>query len=346
MHRRADSPFVRILRPPRLNGIILAIFALVIFYLLRFALIPFALAGALALVATPLVEPLARKMPRPLAGTLVFVVLLALLGGLGYWLAIVVEPAARDLNRDAPQLFRALIHRLTGADHARFMDADVDAQSLTNSASGAIRNLFGGPAQALAIAAGAAMGAFLTLLLTLFFLLSGAQLAAGALKLLPPNRRPATAALAARLRPMLMRYLIGVITISITMGTLSYIAFGPCIGLPHATMIAIATAVLETIPVIGPIAAAALVGVIAISTGSTAIVIGVVVGALLLRLLIDQLLAPIIFGKAVSLHPAVVLLALIVGATLYGILGVLLAVPVAAAIRIALQMQYGESTTE
>ena len=64
-----------------------------------------------------------------------------------------------------------------------------------------------------------------------------------------------------------------------------------------------------------------------------------------LRLGVDDILAPVVLGRSVSAHPAVVRLAYVLGAVLYGVVGLLLAAPAAACLRIALQDAYGEGAS-
>jgi len=67
-----------------------------------------------------------------------------------------------------------------------------------------------------------------------------------------------------------------------------------------------------------------------------------VVYVVLLRLSIDQLVAPIVLGRAARVHPTVVIFCFLSGALLFNIVGVVLAVPVALAIKVALSTIYGE----
>jgi predicted PurR-regulated permease PerM len=78
-------------------------------------------------------------------------------------------------------------------------------------------------------------------------------------------------------------------------------------------------------PVVGPISAALLMGFV-----------------LALRLSIDNIIGPIVLGHAARLHPVVVIAGFVGGAMLFGIVGLLLAVPMAVCIKIALEHYYAE----
>jgi predicted PurR-regulated permease PerM len=61
-----------------------------------------------------------------------------------------------------------------------------------------------------------------------------------------------------------------------------------------------------------------------------------------LRLSIDNLVGPLVLGKAARLHPVVVIMAFVCGAMLFGVVGLLLAVPVAVCIKLTLEHYYAE----
>jgi predicted PurR-regulated permease PerM len=100
----------------------------------------------------------------------------------------------------------------------------------------------------------------------------------------------------------------------------------------YAILLSVIAGVLELVPIIGPIIAAIPAVLLAATAGP-----GVIVAALVLYTLIQQVennfLVPKIQGDAVELHPAVVMFAIIVGGSLAGLLGAILALPITAALR-------------
>ena len=194
----------------------------------------------------------------------------------------------------------------------------------------------------------AGLGGLLMFILTIstfcYFLVSGPKIARGVLWVFPPWLRPPVERVAVTMRPFLFRYIVGMLTVISTTVVLCWIGLGPILHLPNAVVLALLVGLLEFFPVVGAVASALLLGLAAISQGSIGVVVGVTVFTLVLRLLIDQVIAPLIYGKASSLHPAAVLFAFLVGGTLYGVLGLLLAVPAAATIKVALILMYDSST--
>jgi predicted PurR-regulated permease PerM len=95
-------------------------------------------------------------------------------------------------------------------------------------------------------------------------------------------------------------------------------------------------------PVIGPLSSAILVGIVAAQQATltaAALLMGLV---LALRLSIDNIIGPIVLGHAARLHPVVVIAGFVCGAMLFGVVGLLLAVPTAVCIKIALEHYYAE----
>jgi len=338
--------------PNRRWGLAVAVAAaLLLAYPLRFALIPFVIAGGLAYVATPAVEWLSRRLRwrRWIAATAVFVLCLTLLAGLGWWIKAVVFPDAVELTQSLPEMLRKVFVDAAGSDHVRLFGHDLSADAVIGEAGSSVRAMAGGEG-GVGEALFAGLGALLMFVLTIstfcYFLVSGPTLARGVLWLFPPWLRPSVAGVAATMKPFLFRYVVGMLVVISSTCVLSWIGLGPVLHLPHAVVLALLVGLLEFFPVVGAVASALLLGLAAVSQGSIGVVIGVALFTLALRLVIDQVIAPLIYGKASALHPAAVLFAFLVGATLYGVLGLLLAVPGAATIKVILKRYYGETDSD
>jgi predicted PurR-regulated permease PerM len=84
------------------------------------------------------------------------------------------------------------------------------------------------------------------------------------------------------------------------------------------------------------------VGIVALSTGGPTLAIAAVGFLFVLRQIEDVLIMPNVLGRAVHLHPLVALFAVVVGSTAFGVVGTFLALPVAAAIGVALHEFFPE----
>jgi predicted PurR-regulated permease PerM len=175
-----------------------------------------------------------------------------------------------------------------------------------------------------------------------YFMISGPRLASGTIWLLPPERRNSVEILLPKLVPALRRYLVGVVLVVVFTAALAWIGFGLIFHLPNAVLLSITVGVLEMIPAIGPAISMAIAGLVAIQRASfigTAFLMAYAIG---LRLVIDNLFGPLVLGQAARVHPVVIIIAFVIGAMLFGAVGLLLAVPIVVVIRTALQHYYSE----
>ncbi len=194
---------------------------------------------------------------------------------------------------------------------------------------------------AVKIGIGSAAGLVLTFVLIPYFLISGPRLWEGALWLVPPERRHSVQEMLPALVPMLRRYVVGLICVVIYTAVVAYIGFGPVFGVPNPALLAVVVGVLELIPVVGPLTSMLLIGLSALQQGIFAAVF-LMAYALALRLSIDNLVGPLALGRAVTVHPVVVIFGFVTGVMLFGVIGLLLAVPTAACIKLILEHYYAE----
>lgn len=169
----------------------------------------------------------------------------------------------------------------------------------------------------------------LALVLTFFAIKDGTQMQAWARSIVPRRRRAQADEVARSAWTTMGGYLRG----SAMLGILEGLIIGGAMTLVGAHL-ALPVAVLTFAAAFVPLVGATVAGVIAVlvtlaSAGVTEALIVAVV-ALLVQQFDNELLAPWIFGKALSLHPVVILLSIAVGTALFGIVGTLLAVPVTA----------------
>jgi predicted PurR-regulated permease PerM len=108
----------------------------------------------------------------------------------------------------------------------------------------------------------------------------------------------------------------------------------------------LATGLLEIVPLLGPAASAVLVGLFAIEQASSAwSIVAYALYATALRISIDQFFGPIVLGKAAYVRPVLVIFCFLAGGYLFGVIGVLLAVPAALALKVVLGQHYREGVS-
>jgi predicted PurR-regulated permease PerM len=198
-----------------------------------------------------------------------------------------------------------------------------------------------GAAQIGRMAIGAVFGVILFLVLLFYFLIEGPRLAAGTLALAPPEHRPGLQSFAVQAHPILFRYITGLVVIVLFTALVVWVGVGPVFHLPHPWLLAITTGVLELLPVAGPTISACLLGGTAVNHGGTVWTFaGFAVFCFAVRIGVDQVVGPIVLGRAVRLSPIVVIFAFLAGGMLFGMLGVILAIPAMAMIKLALENYY------
>jgi predicted PurR-regulated permease PerM len=163
-----------------------------------------------------------------------------------------------------------------------------------------------------------------------------AELRAGLYAFLPPSWRDEARAIAGIVSDVFGRWLRGQLLLSVVVGVVTFVgllivgALVDPIFARLAVLLAVIAGVLEFLPFIGPTLAAipaALVG-LTVSVEATVAVIGLY---LVIQGLENYLIVPKVQSESVSLEPAIVIVALVIGATLAGFLGAILALPVTAA---------------
>ena len=317
---------------------------LVFTYLLRYVLLPFVAAAALAYVARPVMRWMRAHLrhPRWAAALTVYVAFLAVLAAVGYGIRAVVVPDLEAMFTNGTELLHQFLVHLCHGETITFLGTQYTATQLADYVMRQRQNVKGPEAvvEVAEIGFAVIMGFVLTLVLLAFFLFTGPALTEGLLWLVPPYLRPRVRDLAIQIDPVLGRYLRGVALIVLYTAAVTWIVTGLFFRVPHAILLSLAVGVLELLPVIGPILSFVAFGLVAIQQHGFGEIIGFGVFAIALRLSIDQLVGPVVLGRAARLPAVVIIFAFLAGGALYGILGVVLAIPFAASVKIVLQNLY------
>ncbi len=305
-------------------------------------LLPFVMAAIVALLCAPLIDRVRQRTgwPRSLVAWLLFVLLFSGTALLGW---LLVPPLLQDLlgvGADLPGATQTLLQGLLQNRLAATLD--LDSARLTNELLQSLRSRVGGnPLLALgALGMGGIFGFLLFWVLLAYLLADEPRICAGLFWLVPPAKRSFARRLWSDLAPTLRRYFGGVALVVAYTSVAAYLGLGLFLGLHHALLLAVLTGILELIPMVGPLAAALIAGLIAIEQSGASHVVAYVGYATALRLSIDQLVGPIVLGRSGHLSPVLVIFCFLTGGVLFGITGVIVAVPVALAIRAVLGAHY------
>lgn len=320
---------------------IAAILALAFLYLIRTILPPFIIAAILAYVLVPGVDALAERLRvRRLFIVLALYALLLLGLGLLFWR---LEPSlmfeVRSLRRDSVQVVHSAIVQTVGAEQFDILGNTYDAELLARSIVDQVRQTLNSPTSAIQFAQAMVQGiaqVALTLIALFYLLLDWEFLAALIFRFVPIEERPRVGALAQSIHKILGQYLRGQLVLIGLMASVTWVFLQFLFHVPFAFAIAVSTGFLEVIPLAGPVVAAGIASVAAISRGGVTLAIQVIVFYTILRQIEDQLVAPNVLGRAVHVHPLAAIFAVLAGGVLAGPLGLILGVPVAAAVNVIL----------
>jgi predicted PurR-regulated permease PerM len=329
-------------------AILLVVLAALLINQLQWVLLPFVIAGLVAYICAPAIEWFAERtrLPRALFAVAAFLALLvfaSLLAMLGMPSLI---GGLRNIVTDLQGIVTDVVRGAIGSAQVTLMGEAMNAEAIAQAVMANARSWVAdaGRIAALGTATFATMiGAILTLVLLFYLLLSGPAIARGLLALVPPGQRPLVHDVALQSDPLVRRYFVGVVVIVVYSSTAAYFGLGFVLGVPHAALLALMTGLFETIPFVGPIAAAVIAGLVALRyANGIGPIIAYAIYATTLRLSIDQLLGPVVLGAAARLHPVVVIFCIVAGGALFGVVGVILAVPVALVLRTTLAILYDE----
>jgi predicted PurR-regulated permease PerM len=131
-------------------------------------------------------------------------------------------------------------------------------------------------------------------------------------------------------------YVAGNVFISLIAGTLSYFMM-TALGIPFAVPLAVLVAFFDLIPLVGSTIAGVVVGIVAAIVGFPGKLIAWVIFLIVYQQVENNVLQPVVYKRTVQIHPLLVIVAVLIGGSLLGVLGALLAIPVAATVQIVVK---------
>ena len=332
--RRDPAPFA-----------VLLVAALLVLWISRDVLGPFIVAAVLAYAFSPLVTAAERRTgwPRIAVVAVGYAIAVAIVVILLVLLAGRIAAEARLLAQGGPDALATTLRQLLGTDAIQIGDTRVLVADIAREIQDRVLGLFATPGDALHVAGQvgeAGLQAILAVIVTFYFLVDGDAMMDRIVGLLPTEHQARTVELLTRIHMTLGKWLRGQLLLIALVAAVAYIGLGPVLHLPYALVLAVLTGVLEIIPLVGPLIATAIVAVDAFARGGAGLAAVVIVFYFVLRQVEDQVVMPVVIGRAVHLHPVVTIFAVLVGLSVYGILGGLLGVPLAAAVNVVFRELY------
>jgi predicted PurR-regulated permease PerM len=345
-----ESPSTRLLRWGIASWSLIGILILgylvyrYLLYPVRIILPPMLLALAIVYLLNPLVARLqARGVPRIVGTLLTYVVFLGIVGLALRLLIPLLAQQVSSFAESVPDLLRRASEGV--ARLAARLDLDVEANEVFGSlspeggAGGFISRIFSITAGVLHVMVIIVLG----IVLAFYLLVDLPKFQRSAFALVPSRRRDEVKLLLERMGAALGGFFRGQLLVALFVGLASMLGLY-IVGLPYWALVGGVAGLFNLIPLVGPFIGAVPALFIAFTTQSSGgllsldpgwpLALGASAALLLVQQIDNHILSPNIVARTVKLHPVTVMLGLLVGGTLLGLVGMLLAVPVIAAAKI------------
>jgi predicted PurR-regulated permease PerM len=294
----------------------------------------------LAVALSPPVNYLARSMKRGFAIALVYLGLLLVPILL---IALIVPPLITEANNFAdnvPQYADDVTNFVQRNHRLRELNEDYDITGKLQDEAGKLPGRLGGAAGTLRdIGFGivSSLFALLTILvMTAFLLGSGKQWTDAFIRSRPQHQRERLRRSATHMANAVSGYMAGALTIALIAGIQTYIVL-TILGVPFRGPLAVMAGLLSLIPLVGATIAAVLIGVVTLFEDFPTATIIWTVWAIVYQQIENNLIQPQIQKRTVNVHPFITIVSVLFGSTLFGIMGAIVAIPVAASIQVLLR---------
>lgn len=268
------------------------------------------------------------------------VVLMSFLVGIGGLLALAVPLIASQLGGLAEQLPPFLERMQDEEGFLARLVAMLDIGELTEEATA-------DPERAIGVLGQVATFGFnflTVILVTPYFAMSMPAIKRWVVRMLRPRHREDFLYVINEATDLMANFIVGNLVISLIAGVVTYVGLS-LIGVPYALALAAWVAITDLIPILGALLGAAGVAAVAFFAGTGPLVASVLL-LVVYQLVENYVIAPRVMNRAVDLNPATVIISLMVGGSLAGLAGALLALPIAALGKILVQEYFVKERLE
>jgi len=292
----------------------------------------------IALGLDPIISWLEKKhWPRWLAILTVLVAVLGIFTGLVFAVVPIIVEQTSQLITLVPNLINQVLDQNWRNSVTESLGGFVDVNEVYNAVvsyfadAGNVTALAGGALQVgIGIASGF-FGVIIVLILTLYFTASLNGMKRSIYRLAPASKRERFADLSEQVTGAVGRYVVGQITLALCNGILSFI-FLSIIQAPFSAVLAFLAGMLSLIPLVGTISGSTIIVLVCLipGLGSPLTALVAAIYYIIYMQVEAYLLSPKIMNRAVSVPGSIVVIAALAGGTLLGVLGALVAIPIAA----------------
>ncbi len=333
----------------RALGITIGIFLLGYFlYAIQSVIVYIIIAGVISLIARPIILLLRRKLkfPNTLAVVTTMVLFLGIITGIIILFIPLVTEQGKSLSLLQSDELQANIQNIFNQITAYFSSKGIDVlgelksidftsqfkeiPNLLNSVLGTLGSL--------------SVGLFSVLFISFFFMKDSRLLKNGVMTIIPNKTEGRFSKSLETINDLLSRYFIGLIT-QITILFVLYTIILLIFGIDNAIVIAFLCALLNLIPYVGPMIGAVIMFILSMTSNIglnfqeeiLPTTMYVMIGYFIAQLVDNFVSQPVIFSKTTKSHPLEIFLIIIIGGLLFGIVGMITAVPLYTALKVILK---------
>ena len=296
-----------------------------------------AIALFVGLTLNPIVDAFDRRVRLPRAGV-ILLLYAVLAGGVVVAGAVVVPSTVRQvqqLSRDAPRHLDDLRRNATFRHYDDRYRITARLQRDARALPGRLEQA-AGPLQRVTVQAFGVVSQLLTVLTLAFLLMLRGREYLGMALRLTGDREARYRALVTDINRAVATYMAGNVAIS-GLATVAAWLVLTVLGVPYALSLGVLVGFFDLIPLVGATLGACFVAIATATVAFPTATIVWVAFTIVYQRVENSLIQPVVYGRALKVDPIVTILAVLVGASLLGILGALLAIPIAAAIQILLR---------
>ncbi len=307
---------------------------------------PFIVGGIIAYLLNPLVKWVCREVPWMRPSLAVGIIYFGTIGIIALFCVHFGPEFANQFNKLFEQR-EEMIYSVVNQISTR-MNFGLDVSKVTSDVLASMESA-GKPAEIVhvgGVISKSLLAIFVCIVSSVYLITDSARVGSFFLRFVPAHRRVTVVNLSSQMNLMLSKYVSGQLILIVIM---SFVSWGilSSFEIKSAMLIGIFCGVMEIIPVLGPWLAIGLATIVSCTQLHFGLIsLGVPACLFLARQIEDYVVVPKVIGHAVELHPLAVIFAVLVGETMAGALGMLIAIPVAASMKLILDFCYPPESIE
>lgn len=302
---------------------------------------PFVVGGIFAYLILPLVRFVHKEANIPMAASVfaIYVGIAGIIFALGWFFGPLVVDQMTNLWNQRHEMALNLVQSASQSFNWSINNPTKTAEELVSN----LEANFGRPEEVMHITgifSKSMLGILVCVVSSIYLIIDSHRVGQFFLRFIPEDQRQFVTNITQQTNVMLSKYVRGQLLLITIMSTVAWVFLHFVFKLKYALVIAIASGFLEIIPVLGPIIATSIATIVGVAQHGMDVALGIIICYTLARWTEDYVIIPRIIGHAVELHPLVVIFAVLCGEVTAGALGMLIAIPVAASIKLIVDFLY------